>query len=355
MIELANIHARFGDFELSDIDLRVPRGKYCVLLGPPGSGKTSIVELIAGLRRHDAGHVILDGRRVDHLDPADRHVAYVPQDYALFTSKDVYRNIAFGLSVRHVGRPEIDRRVRQAAAVLGISHLLGREIRGLSGGERQRVALARAIVLESGILLLDEPVSALDESTRERVCLELRSLHDALGMTTIHVSHNFEETRAVADQVAVLNNGRIAQAGTVEEIFRRPESEFVARFVRAGNILHGQVDAAAGDCRLTLAGRQMHLTRPLRPGPVAMLLRQQDLRIHAPDESPPAGRVAMPGTVVGVRDLGGLQVTVRVAISKQDTVEVAVPRPDDTPPRQHAGDKVQVSFDPSRLHLLLPD
>ncbi len=231
MIKLEQVSARLGGFTVRDINLHVRPGQYCVLLGPPGSGKTSIVELICGLRPAGGGRILLEGREINGVDPADRHVGYVPQDYALFPTLDVFGNIAFGLKVRHLPADDVGRRVTHVAERLGISALLGRRCAGLSGGERQRVALARAVVLEPKVLLMDEPVAALDQLTRREVCLELRRLHDALAMTTIHVSHNFEETRSVADVVGVLQDGRMAQWGTVEQVFQSPASAFVARFV----------------------------------------------------------------------------------------------------------------------------
>ncbi|MCG3179460.1 MAG: Spermidine/putrescine import ATP-binding protein PotA [Phycisphaerae bacterium] len=353
MIELQNVHARFGDFELRDINLRIADGQYCVLLGPPGSGKTSIIELICGLRPLGGGRILIDGRPVQDLDPADRGVGYVPQDYALFTRKQVFDNIAFGLKVRHVPPGQLKSLVVGAADLLGIGHLLTRTCVGLSGGERQRVALARAMVLSPRVLLLDEPVSALDESTRERVCLELRALHDRLGTTTIHVSHNFEETRAVADIVGVMRDGCLEQAGSVEDIFRRPRNEFVARFVRAGNILHGWALPADGGARLSLAG-QVFAIPGGADGAVSAVLRPQDLRVVSAD-GPGPGKVCLDGVVIGVNDGGGLQVTLRVAVGDSETVSAAVPRLDDEPISYRAGQPIRVAFDPARLHLLEPD
>jgi ABC-type Fe3+/spermidine/putrescine transport system ATPase subunit len=210
------------------------------------------------------------------------------------------------------------------------------------------------MVVRPRVLLLDEPVSALDESTRERVCLELRTLHDALGTTTIHVSHNFEETRSVADVVGVMNNGRLAQVGSVEDIFRRPRSEFVANFVRAGNVLHAEAERSAnGNTRLTLAEHTFPIAEHVS-GPVAVLLRPQDVRIVPGGRSGGAG-VEFPGTVVGVHDTGGVQMTIRVAVTASETIAAAVPRPRDEPAPYRAGQRVAVAFDPERLHLMQAD
>jgi len=354
MIELQDVRARFGDFELRDIDLHIEPGQYCVLLGPPGSGKTSIIELICGLRRLSGGRILLDGQPVSDVDPACRGVGYVPQDYALFTSMRVADNIAFGLKVRRMPRARREQVVRESAERLGITHLLARSCEALSGGERQRVALARAMVLRPRVLLLDEPVSALDESTRERICLELRTLHDALGTTTIHVSHNFEETRSVADVVGVMNGGRLAQAGPVEDVFRRPRNEFVAHFVRAGSVLHGEAEQSAdGSARLTLAGHTFPIAAPVA-GRVAVLLRAYDVRI-VPGGQAGDGDVKLPGTVVSIHDTGGLEMTVRVAVTASETIAAAVPRLSDEPPPYRAGQEVAVAFDPKRLHVLEAD
>jgi ABC-type sugar transport system ATPase subunit len=300
------------------------------------------------------GQILLGGQPVREIDPARRGVGYVPQDYALFTSMRVADNIAFGLKVRRMPRARREVLVREAAERLGISHLLARSCQGLSGGERQRVALARAMVLRPRVLLLDEPVSALDESTRERVCLELRTLHDALGTTTIHVSHNFEETRSVADVIGVMEGGRLAQAGSVEDVFRRPRSEFVAHFVRAGSVLHAEAERSAhGGARLTLAGHTFPIAQAVF-GPVAVLLRSQDVWIDAGGRPGVAG-VELPGTVISVHDTGGVQMTVRVAVTASEAIAAAVPRLRDEPVPYRAGQEVTVAFDPARLHLLEVD
>lgn len=359
MIELQDICARFGQFELKNISFHVPPGSYTVLLGPPGSGKTSIIELICGLRTRQKGRVLLAGKPVTHLDPAERQIAYVPQDYALFPSMTVFRNISFGLTVRRMRKAEIERLVRFEAERLGISHLLARRVAGLSGGERQRVALARALVLQSRILLLDEPVSALDEATRERVCLELRRLHDRLGMTTIHISHNFDETRMVADHVGVMNDGRLMQFGKTDDIFLRPVSAFVARFVRAGNILEARCESQGpGRSLMALGDQRVPVARALPQGPVGLLLRAEDMHVVLPSQAAAErvegghdGMCLIGGTVAAVYDPGGLVVNVKIELPGHAPMSAAVPA-GQLPRALRPGLPVKLAFDPEKLHVL---
>jgi ABC-type sugar transport system ATPase subunit len=228
MIRTEEISFHVGTFQLERLSIDIAKGEYFVLLGPPGSGKTIFLECLCGLKRLASGRIYIDERDVTDLEPRARGIGYVPQDYALFPHLSVERNIAFGLRVR--GRTEA--KVGETAELLDIRHLLSRRIDGLSGGEKQRVALARALVLQPKILLLDEPVCALDEVTRQEVCAQLLGIQRRLGLTTIHVSHNLEEAFSVADRAAILRKGVLQQAGTLDELLCKPSSEFVARFMR---------------------------------------------------------------------------------------------------------------------------
>jgi len=229
-----------GDFQLDGLTLDVARGEYFALLGPPGSGKTVFLECLCGLNTTMSGRILIDGRDVTRLEPRKREIGYVPQDYALFTHLTVRQNVGFGLRRRGLSRREADRKVEEKASLLGIGHLLTRRIAGLSGGEQQRVALARALAVEPKVLLLDEPVSSLDESTRDAVCRELGQLQRELGMTTMHITHNLEEAFSVADRGGVLHNGAFEQIGALGELMRHPTSEFAARFMRCANLLRGR-------------------------------------------------------------------------------------------------------------------
>jgi ABC-type sugar transport system ATPase subunit len=208
-IELEKVCFGIGDFRMHELNLRIGRGEYFVLTGPNGAGKSLLIKLIAGLHCPQAGRIRILGREVSALPPWKRQVGYVPQDGMLFPNRSVLANIEFGLEVRKAGRAARAEAVARVSRLLGIAHLLDRAPSGLSGGERQRVALARALAFEPAVLLLDEPVSAIDESSRDQLCRELRDIQRSLGVTVLHVSHNRKETELVADRIAVLRAGAV--------------------------------------------------------------------------------------------------------------------------------------------------
>ncbi len=232
MIRTEEMSFRIGTFQLQRLSINIAKGEYFILLGPPGSGKTIFLECLCGLKKINSGRIYIDGRNVTKLEPRTRGIGYVPQDYALFPHLSVERNIAFGLRVRGYKNKEIQAKITETAELLDIQRLLRRRIHGLSGGEKQRAALARALVLQPKILLLDEPVCALDEVTRQEVCAQLLGIQRRLGLTTIHVSHNLEEAFTVADRAAILNEGILQQVGPLDELLDKPNSKFVARFMR---------------------------------------------------------------------------------------------------------------------------
>jgi len=245
MIRTEGLSYVIGDFGLQNVSLEVAPGDYFVLLGRPGAGKTVFLECVCGLRRVGEGRILINDRDVTRLEPRERSIGYMPQDYALFPHQNVWGNIAFGLRRHHIPKKETEQRVADTAELLGIAHLLSRDVQNLSGGERQRAALARALVLAPKALLLDEPVSALDEATREGICAQLKQIQRETGTTAIHVSHNFDETRMVADRVGILQDGELVQVGTPDEVFRHPANPETARFLRAGNVLTGTAEPRA--------------------------------------------------------------------------------------------------------------
>jgi ABC-type sugar transport system ATPase subunit len=290
-----------GSFRLEGISLEVADGEYFALLGPPGSGKSVFLECLCGLNRAGTGRVFIDGRDMTGLEARRRGIGYVPQDYALFPHLSVEQNIASGLRARRRPRDQVRRRVGEVAGMLGIGHLLGRRIPGLSGGEKQRVALARAAAIEPRVLLLDEPVSALDEATRESVCGELRRLQRDLSISTIHISHNLEEAFSVADRGAVMQNGRVRQVGGMQELLRRPADAFVARFMRCENILAGRAapgSGPAGVSRVAVTGAEL-LAPGTFSGEVLLVIRPENLHLARPNGA--AGVPGCPGPAAELR------------------------------------------------------
>ena len=211
MIELDNLSIRSGPFVLGGIHARVAEGAYAVLMGGTGQGKTTILEAICGLRTVTSGLVMLCGVDVTRYKPADRGVGYLPQDLGLFPMMTVREHLAFALRIRRASAPSIVERVAELAKLLGIEHLLERHVRHLSGGEAQRVALGRALSFRPRILLLDEPLNALDETTRDRLCALLRQIQKQTGLTTLHITHSRTEARLLADQLLVLSAGRLEE------------------------------------------------------------------------------------------------------------------------------------------------
>jgi molybdate/tungstate transport system ATP-binding protein len=238
MINLKNVCVAMGDFKLNSINLEIGKGEYFVILGPSGAGKTVLLEVMAGLRSLKSGEVWINGNNATQLSPEKRKIGYVPQDYVLFPFLNVYDNIAFGL--REVNCPglDVDKNVKRLVELLGISHLLKRNVRTLSGGEKQRISLARALVLSPKVLLLDEPLSNLDLQTAKYLRVELKRVHHELGVTMVHVTHNQSEAEELADQIGVLNLGKLEQVGRPEEVFFYPENAIVSDFIGTPNILN---------------------------------------------------------------------------------------------------------------------
>jgi ABC-type sugar transport system ATPase subunit len=243
-LELSNVAKRFGRQEIiPPLDLAIEEGEFVVLVGPSGCGKSTIMRLIAGLELPDAGDIRIDGRTVTHVLPRDRDIAMVFQNYALYPDKTVYENMAFGLKMRKTPKPEIERRVAVAAAVLGLGDYMDRRPAQLSGGQRQRVAVGRAMVREPKVFLFDEPLSNLDAHLRVHMRTELVKLHRQLRATMVYVTHDQVEAMTMGDRIVVLDRGRIRQAGAPLELFRRPANTFVAGFIGAPamNMLAGRL------------------------------------------------------------------------------------------------------------------
>ena len=247
-IEVKNVSKSFGAFTaVNDVSLQFPGGELVALLGPSGSGKTSLLRIIAGLERADQGQVLFDGEDATQRDVRHRGVGFVFQHYALFRHMSVFENVAFGLKVRPRGtrpaEPAIREKVTELLKLVQLDWLANRRPSELSGGQRQRVALARALAVEPRVLLLDEPFGSLDAKVRQELRRWLRRLHDEIRLTSVFVTHDQEEALEVADRVVVMNQGRVEQVGTPQEVFDHPATPFVMGFLGNVNIFHGRVES----------------------------------------------------------------------------------------------------------------
>jgi spermidine/putrescine transport system ATP-binding protein len=248
VIVLKDIVKNYGPVPaVRGIDLAVEHGEFLALIGPSGCGKTSTLRMIAGLETPSAGDVFIDGKRVNDVKPWRRDTPMVWQNFTLFPHMNVAENIEYGLRMRGVPRAERDARVRKVVETVGLTGMEARSVLQLSGGQKQRVGLARAIVLDPKILLLDEPLGALDAKIGRSMQRELSRLHRELGITFVYVTHNQSEAMAMADRIVIMNDGRIEQIGTPHEVYRKPQSRFVAEFVGANNVISGEIASLAGN------------------------------------------------------------------------------------------------------------
>ncbi len=260
-LELIALEKDYGQsLAVAGIDLKIPAGSYCCLLGPSGCGKTSTLRMIAGHEDPTAGSILLGGREITHLSPAQRGTAMMFQSYALFPHLNVLDNVAFSARMKGQARTERQARAHELLQLVAMDTLAERLPAALSGGQQQRVALARALMTQPRVLLLDEPLSALDPFLRVKMRAELKRWHQKLGMSFIHVTHSQEEAMALADLVVVMNHGRIEQAGTAREVFERPRTEFVARFIGAHNVIEAPAGKVAVRCD------QLRLSEPTSDG-----------------------------------------------------------------------------------------
>jgi molybdopterin-binding protein len=344
---IKNLHVELGDFLLKGIDLDVEKGEYFVVLGPTGAGKTILLETIAGLHQPLKGEIWLDGEEITSIPPEKRGIGFVYQDYALFPHLSVADNIAFGLKIGGMSSIERERRVKEIAELLGIEHLLWRRPMNLSGGEKQRVALARALVISPRLLLLDEPLSAIDPAMREGLQRELLLLHEELNVTTLHVTHDFEEAVALADRIAIMKEGLIVQVGNPYEVFRQPKTKFVALFVGARNVFEGSVRGKEdGVTKVEIEGLEIETLTELT-GRVHVSLRPEDILISTrPLRS--SARNSFKGEVARILDKGPtVYVMVRVPpdfvclITKRSFEEMGL----------REGVQVYITFKASAVHV----
>jgi len=237
-VTLTNIVKKFGNFTaVQRMSLEIPEGGFVTLLGPSGCGKTTTLRMVAGLLDPSEGEIAIRGKPVNNVPIHKRNLGLVFQNYALFPHKSVGENVAFGLKYRNVGKAEQEKRVREALELVQLPQVIDRYPGQLSGGQQQRIALARAVVIEPDVLLLDEPLSALDANLREDMRVELKRIQHRIGVTTIFVTHDQSEALAMSDEIIVMSNGRVEQSGSPEEVYNTPSSEFVARFLGNANVV----------------------------------------------------------------------------------------------------------------------
>jgi len=241
-IKVKNLVKTYGDvYALKNVDLEIADGEYFVLLGPSGGGKTTLLRSIGGFIRPDSGTVEIKGKNVDNLPPDKRPTSMVFQGFALFPHMTVNENIGYGLKLRSIDKDIIGKKVTKMMDLVGLSGLSDRKPHELSGGQQQRVQLARALILENDVLLLDEPLSALDAQLRKDMCIELKRLQKTVGISFVHVTHNQEEAMSVADRIAIIADGEMVEQGTPKEIYSNPKKKFTAEFIGEKNILNGVV------------------------------------------------------------------------------------------------------------------
>jgi putative spermidine/putrescine transport system ATP-binding protein/spermidine/putrescine transport system ATP-binding protein len=307
-VELHRITRRFSTavVAVDKIDLTVPAGAFVTLLGPSGCGKTTTLRMIAGLETPDEGDVLIKGKRMNDVPIHRRNLGMVFQNYALFPHKTIFDNVAFGLKYRNVGKEEIRRRVKQALDIVRLPGVEERFPAQLSGGQQQRIALARALVIEPDVLLLDEPLSALDANLREEMRVELKNIQRRIGVATVFVTHDQGEALAMSDLVVVMNKGHIEQMGAPTEVYEHPRSEFVASFLGNANFLPATVRQVAADgisVDLGAAGSLLvsDAGRVVTPGEaVKVVVRAEKIDIAAP------GNGGLPATVADVDYLGSM-------------------------------------------------
>jgi len=300
-LRVENLFKRFGQVvAVNDVSLQVDPGEFVCLLGPSGCGKTTFLRLIAGFEEADRGSIYFQDQPVHHLPPQQRNFGFVFQSYALFPHLTVWDNVAFGLRTRRAPPAVVKARVMELLELIGLPQMAHKYPAQLSGGEQQRVALARALATAPRLLLLDEPLSALDAKIRVRLRSQILRIQRELGVTTIYVTHDQEEALSIADRIVVMVGGVIQQVGTPMEIYRQPRTSFVADFVGTTNLLSATVhpDGAA-----VWQGHRLRLAFPARPGPVTLAVRPE--RIHVSAEGAP-GANTIHGRVEGHTFLGSV-------------------------------------------------
>ncbi|MBR6256076.1 MAG: polyamine ABC transporter ATP-binding protein [Lachnospiraceae bacterium] len=342
IIELKNITRRFDDdgyIAVKDFNLNVGRGEFVTFLGPSGCGKTTTLRMIAGFDTPTEGEILLNGKDITVLPPNKRPINTVFQRYALFPHMDIFENIAFGLKLKKLPREEVIKKVKHVLDLVDLEGFEERSVATLSGGQQQRIAIARALVNEPEILLLDEPLGALDLKMRKEMQIELKAMHQQLGITFIYVTHDQEEALTMSDKIVVMNRGSIQQIGTPEDIYNEPKNAFVADFIGESNIFKGIM---TGKLKVRFCGGEFECMDDVDEGTlVDVVVRPEDVILSEPGDG------TVTGTVTAVT-FKGMHYEITVESGKYEMVIVSTKA-------QKVGDKVGMSLEPDGIHIMIAE
>lgn len=356
-VEVVDLRKSYGTVAaVAGVSFAIESGQYFVLLGPSGGGKTTLLRLIGGFVKPTGGRVLLHGLDVTRLAPNLRPTSMVFQSYALFPHMSVAGNVAYGLKIRRMPKSEIRDKIDAMLELVGLDGYHERMPHELSGGQQQRVQLARALVLESDVLLLDEPLASLDAKLRKEMCLELKRIQEKVGITFIHVTHNQEEAMTIADRIAVIADGELVEEGSARDVYERPRRRFTADFIGENNVLDGRVAAVGdGEVRLDIGGATARVARSgamvAEGATAAFSIRSERCRLFRPGETVPDDFEAIPASFIEERYVG---LTISRLARLADGREVLVREfATDEPDRLVSGDEVQFCWRvaDARLHL----
>jgi spermidine/putrescine transport system ATP-binding protein len=347
-VSIRKLVKRFGAMTAVDgIDLEVPRGAFVTFLGPSGCGKTTTLRMIGGFEHPDSGQILIKGEDMGNRPPHKRDTSMVFQNYALFPHMSVADNIGFGLRERKVPKREIRDRVQKMLELVELPDRGGRKPRQLSGGQQQRVALARSLVIEPTVLLLDEPLGALDLKLRKQMQIELKRIQQQVGITFIYVTHDQEEALTMSDRIVVMNDGHVEQEGDAEEIFEKPRTRFVAEFMGAENLMDaGVIDRDSASTRLRVGSQEVTVPSalPVDARSAVVVVRPEKVRMDAPD-----------GWIGHVRERVYKGSTMSYMIDMGNGTTVTADVAHDDPAHRHAvGDEVSVTFRPEDV-VVIPE
>ena len=356
-VKLASISKRYGDVEaVRSLDLEIARGEFFTLLGPSGCGKTTTLRVIAGFEEPNSGSVLIDGESMDGIPPFRRPTNTVFQSYALFPHLSVEDNVAFGLKRKRVAKEEMGKRVGEELERVGLAAEAKRKPRQLSGGQQQRVALARALVNRPSVLLLDEPLGALDLKLRKRLQVELKEIQRDVGVTFVYVTHDQEEALTMSDRIAVMNEGVVEQIADPEQVYDRPATTFVAGFIGVSNLMPGRVRKAGDRGEVELdAGVSVHASvNEFRAGERCYsVVRPEKLQIRLAEDRADAEMASVEGIVESSLYLGtATQIVVRLPDNVPMTVLVANTDEDERQRLPGGGARVRLSWTPDHMHVL---